>query len=745
MKEEMKKIIRSEHDHPRQVLGPHKTVDGTVVRSYFPGAVQCEILVRGQKPVTMEMIEDGYFEALLDYEDMPKYHYRVTYGQEHVVKCRDPYAFPSTISTEDIKKFKAGIHYDIYKVLGAHSMTLRGIKGVRFAVWAPNAVRVSVVGDFNQWDGRRHPMQRCDGNIHELFIPELEEGAIYKYEIKLKSNTIVLKSDPYGTRMQMRPDNASIICDIDKCHKWKDKEWMNRRKKEAGKEKPEFIYELHLAGFMRSEPVYETDAEGKEVLVKPAGFLNYRDLAKKITDYVLDMGYTHVELMPIMEHPLDASWGYQVTGYYAPTSRYGTPEDFMYFVDYLHQHEIGVILDWVPAHFPRDLNGLARFDGEPLYEDPNPKRGEHPHWGTLVFDYGRKEVSNFLIANALYWIEQYHIDGLRMDAVASMLYLDYGREYGEWCPNIYGGKENLEAIEFLKHLNSVMKKRNPDIQMVAEESTAYPMVTGNVDRGSLGFDYKWNMGWMNDFLKYMSMDPLFRKSAYNQLLFSMMYAYSEKYILVLSHDEVVHGKGSMIGKMPGSYEDKFANLRVAYGYMACHPGKKLLFMGQDYAQFSEFDESKSLEWFMLENEMHKKMHDYMRELIHLYREYPALYALDNDPEGFKWTNCISPEESIVAFVRKTSKKDETLLVVCNFTPVVREDHPIGVPFKGKYKEIFNSDAEKFGGQGHLNTRMKQSKAEECDGWDNSIKITIPPLGISIFKCTPLEPAKKNKK
>ena len=743
-REEIRRIICSKHDHPKHILGPHKVKDGILIQAYFPGADKCDVLIRGQNRQPMEKVADGFFAVLLTMSEIFKYRFLVNYGDGHMVRYRDAYAFPTTIETEEIRKFQAGIHYEIYKVLGAHPMTVQGVRGVRFAVWAPRAVRVSVVGDFNQWDGRRHPMQRLEGDIHELFIPELKEGEIYKYEIKHRNGAIVLKSDPYGTYMQMRPDNASVIFNVDKCHKWQDKNWMAKRKKMAGKEKPEFIYEVHLAGFMRPDEVVEKTEDGSEVIVKPAGFYNYRELAKQITKYVLDMGYTHVELMPIMEHPLDASWGYQVTGYYAPTSRYGTPEDFMYFVDYLHQHDIGVILDWVPAHFPKDQNGLARFDGEPLYEDPNPQRGEHPHWGTLIFDYGRKEVSNFLIANALYWVEQYHIDGLRMDAVASMLYLDYGRNYGEWTPNMYGQNENLEAIEFLKHLNSMMKKRNPDVTMIAEESTAFPKVTGAVEDNGLGFDYKWNMGWMNDFLRYMSMDPLFRKYAYNELLFSMIYAYSEQYILVLSHDEVVHGKGSMIQKMPGEYKDKFANLRLAYGYMVCHPGRKLLFMGQDFAQFSEFTEEKSLEWFMLKYDMHKKMQDYMRDLLHLYREYPALYALDNDPQGFEWINCIMPEESMVVLMRRSEKKEETLLAVCNFTPVVRQDFKIGVPFKGKYKEIFNSDAVKYGGDGNVNPRMKQSRAEEWDGKENSIKITVPPLGVSIFKCTPLEPAKKRK-
>ena len=723
---EIEAIVYSEHDRPKQILGTHETKDGVVVQAFFPGAQSVRVESDSLKePVMMEKVdENGYFAALIPDLDVYDYLYRVTEGDGHSFSCRDAYAFETTIQDEDIRKFQAGIHYEIYKVLGAHSMTLHGVPGVRFAVWAPSAMRVSVVGDFNQWDGRRHPMQRIDGGIHELFIPGLKPGDIYKYEVKVKNGDVMLKTDPYGTQGQMRPDNASVICDVDGVYEWKDKEWMRSRRRKDLQKEPVFIYELHLGGFERPD-----EDDGRT-------FYNYRELAEKVADYVTQMGYTHIELMPVMEHPLDESWGYQVTGYYAPTSRYGTPEDLMYFIDYMHQKGIGVILDWVPAHFPRDLNGLAKFDGTPLYEYPDPRRGEHPHWGTLIFNYGRHEVSNFLIANAMYWVEEYHADGLRFDAVASMLYLDYGRNDGEWVANMYGGKEHLEAIEFLKHLNSMMKKRNPDVAMIAEESTAWPKVTAPVEDEGLGFDYKWNMGWMNDFLGFMQLDPLFRKGAYGNLLFSMIYAYSEKFILVLSHDEVVHGKGSMIGKMPGTYEEKFANLRLAYGFMTAHPGKKLLFMGQDFAQFTEFNEAKSLEWFMLEYEAHRQMQNYVKDLLKLYKEYPALYRLDHDPDGFEWINNISADETIVVFLRKNRKRDETLLVVCNFTPVVRKNYKIGVPFEGKYKEIFNSDAKVYGGEGNVNPRVKPSKEDECDERENSIRITVPPLGISIFRCTP---------
>jgi 1,4-alpha-glucan branching enzyme len=464
-----------------------------------------------------------------------------------------------------------------------------------------------------------------------------------------------------------------------------------------------------------------------------------------IAEYVKDMGYTHVELMPIMEHPLDASWGYQVIGYYAPTSRYGTPEDFMFFIDFLHKSDIGVILDWVPAHFPRDIQGLANFDGTCLYEHQDPRQGYHPHWGTLIYNYGRPEVKNYLIANALYWVQEYHCDGIRMDAVASMLYLDYGKNDGEWVANIYGGKENLEAIEFLKHLNSILKKQSPDALLIAEESTAWPMVTGDLKEGGLGFDYKWNMGWMNDFLGYMQYDPLFRTHHYGELCFSMIYAYSEKFQLVLSHDEVVHGKSTLIGKMPGTIEEKFENLRAAYGFFMTHPGKKLLFMGQDFGEFTEWNEERSLQWDLLEQENHKQLNLYMKDLNQLYKNNRALYYMDHKPEGFEWINNISAIENIVVYLRKTDVKEETLLVICNFENIPRSNYKIGVPGAGKFKEIFNSDAEKYGGSGFTNPRIKLSKRDECDGRENSLRMKVPPLGIAIFQYVPLEGEETPKK
>jgi 1,4-alpha-glucan branching enzyme len=651
------------------------------------------------------------------------------------MELEDPYSFGQVLTEADLISFTKGIHYTIYDKLGAHPMNIDGIPGVHFAVWAPNAVRVSVVGDFNAWDGRRHPMKRLkDSGIFELFIPGLTAGELYKYEIKVKGGMVVMKADPYAARAQLRPDTASIIYDLNQ-FKWSDQKWLDTRRHSDYRKSPINIYELHLGSFKKPDV---SNGDNRE-------FYNYRELAPIISDYIKEMGYTHVELMPVMEHPFDGSWGYQVTGYYAPTSRYGTPEDFMYFMDYLHNQEIGVILDWVPAHFPRDSFGLANFDGTCLYEHQDPRQGSHPHWGTLIYNYGRPQVSLFLIANALFWLEKYHVDGIRLDAVASMLYLDYGKNHGEWVANKYGGNENLEAMEMLKHLNSIVKKRKDGSLLIAEESTAWPKVTGELKEDGLGFDMKWNLGWMNDFTGYMKSDPLFRKGRHGELTFSLVYAFSEKFILVLSHDEVVHGKDSMINKMPGSIEHKFANLRAAYGFMMCHPGKKLLFMGQEFAQFNEWDEKKEIDWGLLEEERNASLNLYVKELNRLYKKYPALYAFDFEDKGFEWISCLDADHSIIAFVRKTDKSGDTLLVICNFTPVVYEHFLIGVPFQGKYKEIFNSDHIRFGGQGNVNKRAKQSKHTGADGRANSLSIVVPPLGISIFTCKETEVEEKKKK
>lgn len=722
-------VVYAEEDKPYDFLGVHEQDGGSLVQAYFPDARAVSV-VTGKEETPMERVdESGFYAAYFTKTKFGAYHYRVAYDEGEVM-AEDIYRFAPTISEEEMELFSKGIHYTVYQMLGAHPMTVDGVRGVRFAVWAPNAMRVSVVGDFNFWDGRRMPMHRHEKyGIFELFVPGLKPGDIYKYELKVKGGLTVLKADPYAFAAEKRPNTASVISDSSS-FVWQDEEWQQQKKAVDGKEKPMSVYEMHLGSFKKPK---EEDGS----------FYNYRELAVMTAEYVKKMGYTHIELLPVMEHPFDGSWGYQVTGYYAPTARYGKPEDFKFFVNYMHENGIGVILDWVPAHFPRDTFGLAAFDGTSLYEHKDPRQGSHPHWGTLIFNYGRPQVSNFLIANALYWAEEFHADGIRIDAVASMLYLDYGKKDGEWIANKYGGKENLEAIELFRHMNSIMKKRNPGVMMIAEESTAWPMVTGDVKKGGLGFDYKWNMGWMNDFTNYMKTDPIYRSGNQGALTFSIMYAYSENFMLVLSHDEVVHGKCSMINKMPGSYEQKFANLRAAYAYMMMHPGKKLLFMGQDFAQFSEWSEAKSLDWELTEEyEAHRKMQAYYKALNHFYKANPALYEADYDTEGFEWIDCMDAQRSIITFLRCSKKKKQQLLVVCNFIPVTQTDYRVGVPFAGKFKEIFNSDAVEFGGEGNGNPRVKQSKPVNWNNRDNSIEITIPGLSVLVFSCEEEEPKKK---
>ena len=732
----IEELVYSEASNPHAMLGPHLTEDGLLIQALVPTAAEISVKISSTgKKYPMELADEaGFFAALIPRKSKTPYTLEVIYDNGVTEELYDPYSFAPQYREEDLKKFAAGIHYTIYEKMGAHPMTIDGVSGVYFSVWAPCAMRVSVVGDFNLWDGRRHQMRRLgegDGSVFELFIPGLYEGEIYKYEIKTRAGEPMLKADPYANYAELRPNNASIVWDIDK-YKWNDKSWMAQRAKTDTKDKPMNIYEVHLGSWIRKETV--KDETGQDLV--GSEFYNYRELAPRLAEYVKDMGYTHVELMPVMEHPLDESWGYQVTGYYAPTSRYGAPEDFMYFMDYMHGQGIGVILDWVPAHFPRDAYGMAVFDGTCVYEHMDPRKGSHPHWGTLIYNYGRPGVSNFLIANALFWADKYHADGIRMDAVASMLYLDYGKNDGEWVPNIYGGNENLEAMEFLKHLNSVFKGRKDGTVIIAEESTAWPMITGDPKEGGLGFNYKWNMGWMNDFTNYMRCDPLFRKNNYGELTFSMLYAYSEDFVLVFSHDEVVHGKGSMIGKMPGeTLEKKAENLRAAYAFMMGHPGKKLLFMGQEYAQTAEWNEGASLEWELLEYPVHKNMQDYVKALNRLYREHPALYEMDYDPDGFEWINCSYQNESMIIFLRKSRKSEETLLFICNFDNMEHEKFRVGVPFHGKYKEIFNTDAKDFGGEGRVNGRVKTSRKLEWDEKDDSIEVYIPPMSVSIYTCT----------
>ena len=717
---EVDALVQGIHNNPHHILGMHECIDDLYINVYLPGAKvvnAIEVSTRKKYTLVSERVP-GFFSVVIKDKKPFEYKLNVRFDNGDEVTYFDPYVFEPVIDPIDISLFNEGKHYSIYEKMGAHPMTVDGVEGVLFAVWAPNADRVSVVGNFNNWDGRRHPMRKLDySGIYELFIPGKLVGEIYKYEIKAKSGQVFMKSDPYAFSSEVRPANASRIVDIS--YKWKDAAWMEKREDKNTDEQPMAIYEMHLGSWKRP-------TDGRE-------FFNYRDIASLLADYLLMMNYNYVELMPIMEHPYDPSWGYQVTGYYAPTSRYGSPADFMYFVDYLHSKGIGVILDWVPAHFPKDEHGLGRFDGTALYEHEDPKRGEHPHWGTYIYNYGRNEVRNFLVANALYWAEKYHIDGIRIDAVASMLYLDYGRGDGEWLPNIYGGNENLEAIDFIKELNSKMHELHKGVIMIAEESTAWPMMTHPVEAGGLGFDYKWNMGWMNDFLNYMKLDPLYRKYHHNDLTFSMVYAYSEKFILVLSHDEVVHEKGSMIAKMPGGYEDKFSNLRVAYGYMMTHPGKKLLFMGQEIAQFTEFNENAEVDWSLFEFDAHVFMQGYVKELNELYKTEPALYELDSSPEGFTWINCNSANTSLLSYVRKGKKESDTLLIICNFTPMEHKAYKLATPSGGRWQEIFSSDNNRYGGEGRNNKTVKQAKKAECDGQEHYISVTVPPLSISVFK------------
>ena len=618
--------------------------------------------------------------------------------------------------------FGQGNHYEIYKKLGAHMVDDEGQEGVYFAVWAPNATTVSVIGEFNGWREEANPMTRLEpSGIYEGFVVGAKVGMLYKFFIKTKDGRGLYKADPFANYAEQRPGTASRITDITKL-RWSDAAWMEARKQRDNDSLPVSIYEVH-PGSWKKHPHGEDED----------GFYNYREFAKSLAEYVKEMGYTHVELMGIAEHPFDGSWGYQVTGYYAPTSRYGTPEDFAYMVNYLHKQKIGVILDWVPAHFPRDAHGLEEFDGGCVYEYADPKKGEHPEWGTKVFDFGKSEVKNFLIANALYWVEHFHIDGLRVDAVASILYLDYGRENGQWTPNIYGGNKNLEAIEFFKHLNSVVLGRNHGAMMIAEESTAWPKVTGKPEEDGLGFSHKWNMGWMNDFLEYMKLDPYFRKWNHNKMTFSMTYAYAEKYILVLSHDEVVHLKCSMINKMPGLYDDKFANLRAGYAYMLGHPGKKLLFMGQEFAQLQEWSEARELDWYLLAEDKHQQMQNYVKALLHLYKKTPALYDADQDPCGFEWINADDADRSIFSFVRHSKDGKSNLLFVINFTPVARPDYRVGVPKRKQYRLVLDGDAAEFGGNTTERPVVYKAVKSECDGREYSFAYDLPAYGIAIFK------------
>ncbi len=719
-------LIAGKNNNPKKLLGLHDYYKGQVVTAYKPHAVCVKVMSStGKNVMEMEPVgEDGFFGLYLPKKVYKNYVFETTYEDGSTVTLADPYAFEPQISDMDIYLFAEGKHYEIYEKLGAHPMKLNGVEGTYFAVWAPNARRVSVVGDFNMWDGALHPMNMMGpSGIHELFIPGVKEGAVYKFQILTRFDELIYKADPYGNCCQFRPDNASVVVNLGK-HKWKDTSWIEKRqhtKRTDSLRMPMAIYEMHLGSWKKA--IEDSDN----------GFYNYRDLAPMIADYIKEMGYTHIELMGIAEYPFDGSWGYQVTNYYAPTRRYGLPEDFMYFVDYMHKNGIYVILDWVPAHFPKDAHGLGRFDGMPLYEHPDPRRGEHPDWGTYIFDYSRNEVQNFLVANALFWLEKFHIDGLRVDAVASMLYLDYGKQDGEWLPNKNGGKENLDAIAFMQHLNRMVEERVPGALMIAEESTSWAGVTAPVSMDGLGYLYKWNMGWMNDFLEYMKLDPYFRSFNHNRLTFSLMYTYSENFILVISHDEVVHLKCSMLLKMPGTMPEKFANLKTAYGFMYAHPGKKLLFMGQEFGQEREWSEARSLDWYILDQPGHQGLQKFVKKLNALYKKYDAFYYNDCDQMGFEWINCNDNEHSQISFIRRGSTAKDQLLFICNFTPVERENFWVGVPCLGSYTEILNSDAEEFEGEGRVNKKPLQAIPGSCDGKEQYISFTLPPLSVVVFK------------
>lgn len=639
-------------------------------------------------------------------------------------------AFPLQLTAQltefDLHLLAEGRHLHSYEKLGAHLIELDGVTGVNFAVWAPNAESVSVIGDFNGWDRHTHLMQMHPGiGIWELFIPGLKEWAVYRYHVRSRHMGYQAdKSDPYGFYTERRPKNASVVVRLD-THTWNDQDWMKKRAETDPLKKPMSIYEVHLGSWRR-------DAEGE--------WLNYRELAHQLVAYVKEMGYTHIELMPITEHPLDKSWGYQVTGYYAVTSRYGTPEDFMYFVDYCHQHDVGVLLDWVPAHFPKDGHALSYFDGTHLYEHADPRRGEHPDWGTYIFNYGRNEVRNFLLSSALFWLKVYHLDGLRVDAVSSMLYLNFSREAGDqWLPNQYGGNENLEAISFMREFNTVIHAEAPGAVTMAEEATAWPMVSRPIYIGGLGFTLKWNMGWMHDTLEYIKFDPIYRRYQHNKLTFSMMYAFTENFVLALSHDEVVHGKGTLIGKIAGDWWQKFATLRVLFGYMMTHPGKKLIFMGQELGQWNEWWEERALDWYLLDLPTHARLKTWVRDVNHLYLAEPSLWQHDFDNEGFLWIDANDGENSVYSYIRFADNRDDFLIVILNFTPVVRHNYRIGVPKPGHYKEVLNSDSMYYGGSNVGNGGGIASEAQRWHQFDQSVNLTLPPLGILILRLQVDEP------
>ncbi len=711
LNQELQRLLEARHHDPFAVLGRHPT-DGTeIFLALLPHA---ESAIIGPDGPHMQRIPGtDLFECRVEHGNNIPQHYTIQWqdksGQtgHHI----DPYTFAPQLADYDLYLFGEGKHHHIYRVLGAHLHNVDGIDGVLFSTWAPNAERVSVVGDFNAWDGRTHAMRSRGGSgVWELFIPGLQAGHLYKFEIRNRQqNTLLLKTDPYGQRFELRPGTASIVVDRD-CFEWGDTDWLNQRSSREWLHEPMSVYEVHLGSWR---------------LNKQGQFLNYRALAELLVEYVKPLGFTHIELLPITEHPFDGSWGYQTTGYFAPTSRFGTPDDFRWFVDYCHQHGIGIILDWVPAHFPKDAHGLAWFDGTPLYEHEDPRLGEHRDWGTLIYNYGRNEVRNFLIGSALYWLEEFHLDGLRVDAVASMLYLDYSREAGDWIPNKYGGNENLEAIAFLRELNTVTHQQCPGTLIMAEESTAWPQVTRPTWTGGLGFSMKWNMGWMHDTLEYFNKDPIHRHYHHDQLTFGLLYAFTENFILPFSHDEVVHGKGSLLERMPGDDWQRFANLRLLYTYMLTYPGKKLLFMGCEFGQGTEWNANKELDWYVLDYPLHQGVSKALGDLNRLYAATPALHRGDFSHEGFEWIDCHDASQSVLSYLRRSG--DDFVVVIFNFTPVPRHNYRIGVPEPGTYREIFNSDSMYYGG-GNVGNLAIKTEPKDWMGRPCSINLTIPPLG-----------------
>ena len=720
---DLHRLLHAEHDDPFGFLGMHETNQHLVVRAFRPDAKSLTI-VDSRKPQhrfpTERIAEEGVFEAnIKDTRERFDYLLEITNWSGETFQISDPFSYGVVLGDLDMHLYCEGNHYEIYKKLGAHLAEINGHQGTTFAVWAPNAQRVSVVGDFNGWDGRVHPMRRrAESGIWEIFIPGVGEGAHYKYEVRNCFGQIVLKSDPFAFFGQHGIQTASMVFDLDR-FKWSDGDWVEGRKTKQWQKEPISIYEVHLGSWARVPQ--ENDR-----------YLSYLELADRLIPYVKDMGFTHVELMPVAEHPFDGSWGYQVTGYFAPTSRFGNPDEFRHFVDQCHTNGIGVILDWVPGHFPKDQHGLATFDGTHLYEHADPRQGEHMDWGTLIFNYGRNEVRNFLVANGLFWLHEFHIDGLRVDAVASMLYLDYSRKPGQWVPNVHGGRENLEAIQFMKRFNEVCYERFPGIMTIAEESTAWPGVSRPTYLGGLGFGFKWNMGWMHDFLKYMGLDPVHRRFHQGDVTFSLLYAFHEHFILVLSHDEVVHGKGSLINKMPSDPWQKFANLRLFYGWMFAHPGKKLLFMGGEFGQWAEWNHNRSLDWHLLDSALHGGVRRLIQHLNHLYTNEPVFWELDDSYEGFEWVDFHDSDNSVVAFLRK-AKSGPTFLFVVNATPVPRHAYRVGAPGEGWYEEILNTDAETYGGSNVGNYGGLQAESIPWQGQSHSLNLTLPPLSTIAFK------------